>query len=384
MRGWFRLANLTVLRRLVVSMAALWLAVVAILFAQPSPEATKAPLAQFETAAQAVRGLRFIVGTPARHNPLSELPFLAAALASPPSSNQRLMLLEQARRRNPLNLDVRSAILDAYLRNRMTEKAVSEILTLLRLVPATREQFYPLLIALILEPETSDQAIASLGDSPVRTELLGELARANASPLLLISMSADLNGAGASTPERRWLSGIVEPYAQNGDLEAAWLLWTHYNGVSKEEQPLLQDKDFALTLQPPFGWALTQQPVNGYSEVIGGVLRITDQGEGRWTAAQQLLRLPSGSYQLQNDVMSGGDPPTLAWRIQCVAARTTSSAQLLDWRLTGPRPAASGLFTVPAAGCDGQWLRLVVLPPELPETRSAMVGKLTLVRRGNA
>lgn len=377
-------AHLTVVRRLLIPIAALWLAVLAVLSAAASPEAAPAPLVQSKIVAQAARKLRLMVASDDQQNPLSELPFLAAALASPPSSKQRLVLLEQARRRNPLNLDVRSAILTSYLRHGMTEKAVSEILTLLRLLPETREQFYPLLIALILEPETSDRAIASIGDSPVRPELMGELARANASPLLLMSMSADLSGAGARVPERSWLSSIVEPYAQSGDLEAAWLLWTHFNGVERAEQPLLQDKDFALTLQPPFGWALSQQPVNGYSEVIGGVLRITDQGEGRWTAAQQLLRLPPGSYQLQNDVMSGSDPPTLAWRVECVSEQSKPSAQLLDWKVTGPRPAASGLFTVPAAGCAGQWLRLVVLPPELPETRSAMIGKLTLVRRGNA
>lgn len=314
-------------------------------------------------------------------DPFEEEPFLLAALAQLPQDKlgARLTLLEQARRRNPRNREVRIFLLDEYLRLGKAAAAIDEIAVLLRLLPGSEQALVPVLTRLVADPDTRPQALAALAAHPLRAPLLRDLARANASPLLMLSMTPDLAGAAQSQAEGQWLPGVIDPYVTRGDVAAAWQLWAHFNAVSPGEAELLRDPDFAGQFGPPFGWALASRGP-GLAEVAGKGLRVTDYGRSGWTPARQLLRLPPGTYRLAF-VLRGasGEAPEFSWRIDCLG----KGGRLLDHPVAPSGPfagSAPARFVVPAQECPGQWLSLVVRAAEFRRTRSAAIGELRLIR----
>lgn len=315
-----------------------------------------------------------------RLDPFEEEPFLIAALAeqTSTSSGPRLHFLEAARRRDPRNPLVRIFLLDEYLRLREPGAAVTEVAVLLRLLGGGEQALLPVLTNLVADPDTRQEAVAAVTANPLRPALLRDLANANASPYLLLSLAPDLAGAAGREAESRWLPGVIEPYVKRGDIATAWQLWQHFQVAAPAQAEWGRVGDFGSQFGPPFGWALTRGP-SGIAEARDDRLHVTDYGRAGWNPARRLLRLPAGRYRLAFSIRgTSGEAPDFSWQIDCVSA----SGRLLDLPVgrAGPFAAAAPEnFVVPAEGCPGQWLSLVVRAGDFRRTRSAAVSAVRVI-----
>lgn len=317
----------------------------------------------------------------ARLDPLQAETFLIAALDQAPggADGKRLELLEEARRRNPRSNEVRIFLIDEYLRRGDGGAAAIEISVLQRLLPQAQQVLLPMLGQLVADPATRSQVISALS-GPLRKPLLQDLARGNASPYLLIAMTPDLAGKAMDEQERGWIADLSQPYVERGDLAAARMLWTHFNGMDAPAGEVV-DPSFEGRAGPPFGWVLTTTG-GGIAEARDGRLEVSHYGRSGWVVARQLLQLRPGTYRLAFDRSKKSGPlPNLAWRIDCLGSGTS----LLDYPLTPSGPFVSATpdkFTVPAQGCPGQWLALTARPDEAPGTRTIAIGNVRVLPEG--
>lgn len=316
-----------------------------------------------------------------RTAPLASEPFLLAALTMPSerAANARRELLEAARRRDPRNIEARMFLLDEYLRAGDVEAAVDEIAVLMRLISIGREKLQATLTWLVANPETRSRTIARVMSSPLRPQLLSDLARLNVSPFLIEDLAPDLAGAAKQVKQQKWLRTVIDPYVNRRAINDAWQLWAFFSDVDPRQISLLRDPSFTLQSSPPFGWNIATED-GGVVERRGNRLHVIDYGRATWTPASQLLRLGPGQYRLKFETRAAsGEAPALTWQVDCLG--TAGRVLELPIGYTGAfADTVSDQFIVPAEGCPAQWLKLVVQAAEFRRTRSGSVGGISLMK----
>jgi hypothetical protein len=138
----------------------------------------------------------------------------------------------------------------------------------------------------------------------------------------------------------------------------------------------------------PFNWALASG-VGGEAEIApapagatGHALDVHYDGYANFALATQLLALAPGAYHLTGLTHTSGDAAgALAWTVACaegppLTPTPTSTPVAPDgWR------AFEIAFTVPASGCEGQWMNLTPQPGGHERTMEVWYRALA-IRRG--
>jgi hypothetical protein len=192
----------------------------------------------------------------------------------------------------------------------------------------------------------------------------------------------------ASDDDRRVITAAMRAMVTRRQFRAAQRLYRFLSPADRGQAALLRNPSFDRpNLYAPFDWQLSeesdlraeQRPAGNGSPGLRLQL-FARNGVGR-SAARQLLLLSPGRYQIsaQAGIVPNARPARLGWSIQCGNAR---GAFLLRQQLPplSTRIAASSTFVVPAAGCEGQWLRLNIQPDFHPGGVAGWLDSLTLRR----
>jgi hypothetical protein len=320
--------------------------------------------------------------------PLTEEPFLLAGVAALADGREKEgeKLLEEARRRNPRARTARLILLDRYLRTDRAPEAGVEIAVLHRLIPRAAEVLIPELARMVRDPRTGASLIRVLSHDPeMQQAVLAQLASRGEDPDLILRIAGS-SAATNPTPEGLpWQRLLLARLAEKGDVARAHRLWRSFSGLGPagEEKGLYDSQFRGLPGAPPFNWNL----VTGNSGVAERIdppgLQVEYYGRLDGEFASQLLMLRPGRYRLAFRAQGAakGEGSRLFWSVACVG----SAAPLLQITIAGisysPRVLA-GEFTVPAAGCPGQWLRLKGAAGEFVDAQSVTISGLQLRRAG--
>lgn len=136
----------------------------------------------------------------------------------------------------------------------------------------------------------------------------------------------------------------------------------------------------------PFEWMLPDQP--GLSALITAddvrqgqqALRVEYDGRSSGVATEQLLLLPPGRFVFTGDQKVESGTPRLRWILSCyetplvLVSLDSMATPLGEWR------PFEQTFTVPSAGCTGQWLRLMPVPGDRRAASATWFDHLALRR----
>lgn len=316
--------------------------------------------------------------------PLADEPFLLAGVAALAANDvaRGERLLTEARRRNPRLRMARLLLLDRYMRERRIAEAAEEMAALSRLIPGAGTLLTQAVARMVRDPATSTQAIAILRTRPeLENAVLEDLAGSDADPNLILGIAGpSLSRAGRATPP--WEQPLLERLVARGDLAQALRLWGIFTGLTGQHgDKLLYDRDFrGLPGPPPFNWKFSTGGA-GVAERAKGALQVAYYGRDDAELASQLLVLPPGRYRLtvhaQGD--ASGEGSRLAWTVGC----DSGGEPLVQLPLTGVASAPrrfGAAFTVPAAGCRAQWLRLKGVSGDVATAQNATISGLSIDR----
>ena len=315
--------------------------------------------------------------------PLAGEPFMFAAVKALDAGDLRNgeALLTVARARNPRQSFVRIALLGIYLKTNRIEPAAQEVQALVRLLPQAEQVLVPELARLATQPETRPTMVQAFGADPIMASVLDFMASQNASPDLLVQLSAR-QPAATSGQLRSWQRKVLDSAIDRGQLDQAYAFWRRASGAPQGERQLVYDAGFqGLPGGEPFNWKLAQGGV-GAAERSQGALSVEYFGRTSGPLAEQLLLLAPGRYRLsfRAEGNANAQGSRLLWQVECRG----SANKLIEIPLQGvtfsPKDFAAE-FAVPA-GCGAQWLRLVGAAAEFPATQSAKISALTLSRVG--
>lgn len=253
------------------------------------------------------------------------------------------------------------------------EGALGHVDVLLRGHLNLREALYPALTSLLESPRGIRALAARLADAPAwRPGVLSHLGREAATSESLVALYGALDRS-ASPPTTAERQPLLQRLVAEGRYRQAWLLFVGtLDAAGLAELGNLFNGGFELDSSGlPFDWQFGR--VAG--AVIDQVEAIDDDGERSrrlriefanrrvpFNHVSQLLVLDPGAYRLQGRVRleALANDRGLQWVIHCAPAPHTELYR--SERLNGTR--AWGRFgddfTVPAEGCQAQWLRLQI------------------------
>jgi pentatricopeptide repeat protein len=318
-----------------------------------------------------------------RREPLASEPFLFFAMRALEQNDlaRAERLLTEARRRNPRQRLARLALVGTYLQTRRIPEASSEIAVLVRLVPRSSELLVPELSRLAARPDTADAVVAAVGSDPLMAAVLAQLARQNVDPdhLLRLAARQPRDPGDASGWQTIMLDGLV----RRGQVRRAHQIWQRLVGVSGDSALIYDARFQGRPGPPPFNWALSSSGPGVAESAPGGSLDVEFFGREHVQLASQLLALAPGRYRLSMRVEGDaeGDGSRIEWQVSCAPSGPALATGALRDINYNPRDLNLD-FTVPASGCDGQFLRLQGVAAEFPATQSARISELSLRRAG--
>jgi hypothetical protein len=336
------------------------------------------------TGAAVSAAYRLEVMGASQRDPLNDTAFLVAALRSGSQGrfSEALRLLELARKRDPRNSITRVMLLEGYLRQARAKQVMTELAVLERLSPGATQKLLPLIVGLAENASTRDAAMQGLRGSPIDYPVMRALAGRQADPMLIMSLRPALTAEQVrSDTVRQQVSSLIGPYLSAGQWADAAELWGHFYARQPDTLGRITDPAFSGVPGPPFGWEFIGTD-GGLVEQGNGGLQIVHFGRKGWIAARQALLLKPGMYRLSYTLSAErGNPPELAWRVDCAESGTT----LLDLPFQRENflgMAATDSFMVPAEGCPAQWLALAARIDDTTETRSAVIRSVKISRQG--
>lgn len=321
--------------------------------------------------------------------PLAEEPFLLAGLSALIAEKpaEAAPLLAEARRRNPRSRVARLLLLDRYLRIGDTENAVAEIAALGRLIPEANRVLVPELAKFAVQPK-SGAAVAEVlrSDPDMRGRVLEHLANTGAKPdvVLAVAQRSGETRPGAVAP---WEQKLLQRLVEGNDLSRARSLWSRFAGVDEKAiRGGIYDPRFQrLPGPPPFNWSFASSGAGAAEPTRSQSLQVEYYGRADAELASQLLMLAPGRYRIA--FRASGNTPgqgsAVSWRLSCHPGGA-EIASLPIQKLTYTPAARSGEFSVPAAGCPAQWLKLIGAPAEFPAAHSITISDLQVRRAGAA
>jgi len=303
------------------------------------------------------------------HEPLQGVAFRLLAAAADREGRQddawRLYLI--AEKRAPRDLQTRAWLTQRYLEQGNFAEALGQIDRILRMAPQRARSINPVLAQLATEPAFAEALAARLRQGPPwRADLLNSLRDPRAgNPVAVGRVMQALQNQGGLKPEEyaQWLDNLMT----QGRWGEAYARWAGPLPKPAGRLPLVYNGNFA---QPPsgvgFDWRLRRIP--------GVILQFEPESEAGGQVAylhfldrrvpnaglEQALLLSPGSYRLSVRMRARAlrSELGLQWTVQCqgpagVAGRTDAIDGSFAWRTF------EADITIPAAGCPGQWLRLV-------------------------
>jgi hypothetical protein len=327
--------------------------------------------------------LRHIPAT-ARQAPLASEPFLASAAASVSrGDNARAVeLLEEARHRDPRDPAVRLLLMQQYVAQRRIVEATDELVSLTRLMPDGYELIVAHLAQLAADPSTSEATKQALADKPSLDSVLQYLATNHADPELILSFAEKRRATDGPAPQ--WQATLVRNLVEGGEIRKAYGLWQSFYQVNASARSnMVYDPEFrTLPGQPPFNWWLASGEIGAAEGSRDGALEVDYFGRSSGTLAEQLLMLTPGTYTLtmQAEGAEREDTSRLGWTVTCASKEHEMLAELSLESISYTPRRFSKTFTVPDAGCSGQWLRLAGIADEFPVARDAKISGLAVTR----
>jgi tetratricopeptide (TPR) repeat protein len=270
-----------------------------------------------------------------------------------------------AARRAPRDLETRAWLVEDAISRQDAEAALHHIDSVLLFAPGAGERLYPLLGGLSADPGFAAALARRLAEHPPwRGRLLASLQHARRDdPAALDRILAAMHARGGldEAEFQAWIEGLMEQ-GRWGEAHARWASREMERG---RPVALLYNGD--LTQEPSgsgFDWRISKIP--GMLPTVergasGGVLRLDFLGRrlAAGPLVQHALLLPPGRYALAWSERTDALRATagLRWLIACDG----SDAPLVQAEPsdgTRPRRERTLVFTVPAGGCERQWLRL--------------------------
>ncbi len=350
------------------------------------------PDAVFREAAEALLGNRGRlpaeyyprIAEAAKREPLSAEPYMFFAMQALEQQDlaRAERLLVEARRRDPRLRLARLALLGVYLQTNRVAEASEEIAVIVRLVPRAEQLLVPELARLAASPATADAVVAAVGDDPLMAAVIVRLAQQNVDPEHLLRLAARQPSAAGSSPTS-WQATLLDTMVRRGEVRRAHGIWRRLVGISGTA-PLLYDPRFERRPgPPPFNWALSGSGAGVAEPAAGGALDVEYYGRASAPLASQLLALQPGRYRLamRAEGSANGEGSRIEWNVACAGSGAVLAASPLREISYNPRDVAVE-FTVPASGCEGQWLRLQGVAAEFPTTQAVKISELSLQRVG--
>lgn len=323
-----------------------------------------------------------------RRMPLSDVPLLIGARRAMASAQDDIgdRLLAMAARRNPRSRYTLLLELDNHIRRGRTEEAAKTMGALTRFFPEVGDFLVAELGRMALDPASRDAVRGVMEtDRQLRRSVLEQLARDGADPEMILALAGPQAPTAAGGEAPSWQRLLLDGMVARGQVVEALAVWSRLNGVDPEARSGgLYDPGFErLPGSPPFNWAFESGP-NGFAEPVGsGRMSAQFYGRGNATLASQLLRLAPGSYRIELDAEgeADGENGRLTWVVSCQpGGQRLAEVALVGVDFAGKHLAAD--FSVPDAGCPGQWLRLVGTPAEFPQDQKVTVSGLRIAAAG--
>lgn len=335
------------------------------------PDDPQARLALAER--QLVQGDLVAAQASARHllaqEPLQGVAFRVLAQVAEKQGNhaEAFRLYRIAERRAPRDLLTRAWLTQRYLEQGDFARALEQVDRILRMSPKRANSLHPVMVQLAQDPAFA-KALATVlhADPPWRTGLLAALRDPQTGNPLANGqvMQALQDQDGLSGDEyARWLDSLM----MEGRWGEAYARWAGSATKSGGRLPLVYNGDFA---EPPtdagFDWRLRRVPgVLLRFEQVGGTsgaaayLKFLDRRVPS-AGLEQPLMLSAGRYRLSLKAKAQAlrSELGLQWVVVCVGAGgVTARSESLEGSF-GWREFATD-FTIPASGCQGQWLQLI-------------------------
>lgn len=239
-------------------------------------------------------------------------------------------------------------------------------------------QFLPILAAFTADPQSFAALERHLETNPIwRSWLLTTFSESLTDGKRLTQLFTALKQTG-SPPRRDELRAYVARLIKDGRVAEARGVWRDTLDAKQKAAPaLLYNGDFAAPIDGfPFNWALETIPgadiriVPAPGERAGQALRVQFSGARvQFDNVSQLLMLPPGNYVFSGRVKTDALNTSrgLWWHIFCVnpAKDTLAETRLVSGSV--PWTEFSVALTVPASGCDAQWLKLELPARIAPE-----------------
>lgn len=316
----------------------------------------------------------------AARTPLDARPYMfAGADAIVRNRPDAVAVLEAGRRLDGRNRWIRLLLLDRYIRAKRYADAAGEFAVLNRLVTGAQSPILAELARMTADPATRPAIKETLRRDPLlEAQLLTTLARKSPDPQLLFGLASPAAFTLATRPDG-WGTALVAGMVAQGRYAEARQVWAKLFGVGAAalSQPLYDAQLAGAPGAPPFNWSLAAGTI-GAAERRAGQLAVEYYGRDNGALASQLLQLAPGAYRFGYSV--AGSPGTgLAWTLTC--ADQPTAAPLANAAVPAGGTAVKRFqlsFTVPAAGCRAQWLRLVGNAAEFPTPVNVTISGLAL------
>ncbi|TLX22277.1 tetratricopeptide repeat protein [Thermomonas fusca] len=302
------------------------------------------------------------------HEPLQGQAFRVLAAASERDGDEArtLQLYRIAARRAPRDRATRAWLARYFLQRGDYPQALVQIDALLRVAPQRADKIHPALVQLAQDPKFAQALAQSLRDDPPwRAGVLAALRHPKTgNPLAAGQVMQALQDRGGLSADEysRWLDSLIA----QGRWGEAYARWAGTAVKPNGRLPLLYNGDFAQEpSEAGFDWRRRRVPgvlmeFEPGKEVGSRIVHLQFLGRRVPNAGlEQALMLAPGRYRLLLRARARAlrSEMGLQWRIACAGpARVVGRSEALqgsfDWMDVDME------FTVPPAGCPGQWLRL--------------------------
>ncbi|HST45118.1 MAG TPA: hypothetical protein VLK29_07830 [Luteimonas sp.] len=286
---------------------------------------------------------------------------LAEAMAGQGSDAEVLARYRIAVRRAPRDVHVRTWLATRFLKAGDYGQALVHLDALLTLSAASHDVLLPMLAQLAQDPGFAKALAIHLGEHPRwRTRILRAVARDTGARGDHLFAALRRHGGLTADEEARWMDGMLK----SGRWGSAYARWA--SGLAAAGTvPLLHNGGFEQRPSSSgFDWHVRRVKGvvfrHGGTEAAGGA-RLTFLGRAvADTGLGHPLLLAPGRYRLSVRAKAPDlrSDQGLDWRVVCADGRTEAGRGARIERASGWVVVQMD-FAIPAAGCEGQWLRLV-------------------------
>lgn len=289
---------------------------------------------------------------------------LARARGGDASDPAHRALLETAARRAPRDRGVRAGLAAQALQDGDFATAVDHLDALLTVAPDQRRELLELVATLAQDPGFADALADHLQQRPQHRAAILRTAASRGPGEAADRIHGALRARGGLSPAEtaRWLDGLL----RDGRWGSAYAYWASAVDAPAGRLPVPWNGDFGHNpTGSGFDWRLRRTPGVVFDRIAleagGHALRIRFLGRpvGR-TGLEVPLLLAPGDHTLRLRVRTRDlrSDQGLAWTLACSDGRTRIGEGARVREAAG-WTSLSLDFSVPAEGCEGQWLRLV-------------------------